>query len=133
MSIPEQARARARRFLECWRTRNAVGSLPLLQLTWASKLRRAQLRKVMASRFDAQKLREFELVKFTRTMAICDVEASARFEKDGGKLLSFRMICEDEPYQPNAEGTGTWGVNPTSVRIEELPNENTTDSQAEAR
>lgn len=56
-------------------------------------------------------------------MAVCDVEASVRFEAGGAKLLRFRMICEDAPYQPNAEGTGTWGVNPTSIRIEDLPEE----------
>jgi hypothetical protein len=115
---------RARKFLECWRTRNAAGSLTLLQLTWASKLSRSQLRKTMASRFDAQRLLEYELGTLARTMAVCDVEAVVRFEKEGRKRLYFRMVCEDGPYRPNAEGTGTWGINPTSTRIEDIKNEN---------
>lgn len=133
MSIPETARARARKFLECWRTKNAEGSLSFLQLTWAAKQSRRSNKQTMRSRFDAHRLLEYEIKDVARTMAITDVEVSARFEKEGQKLLRFRMVCEDAPYQPNAEGTGQWGINPNSIRIEELPNENATDSQAEAR
>ena len=121
MSIPETARARARKFLECWRTKNAVGSLSFLQLTWAAKLKRRHNLETMRSRFDAQRLVEYNIGAFARTMAICDVQAIVTFEKEGRKRLYFRMVCEDGPYQPNAEGTGTWGINPTSIRIEELP------------
>lgn len=120
MSIPEQARECARKFLECWRTRNALGSLAHLQLSWASKLSRTQLRKTMASRFDAQRLVQYQLGNFSRTMAVCDVEAKVLFEREGEKLLRFRMVCEDEPYRPNAKGDGTWGVNPTSIKTEDI-------------
>lgn len=120
MPLPEKARTCAQKFLECWRTRNAVGSLPFLQLSWASKLSRTQLRKTMASRFDAQRLVQYQLGSFARTMAVCDVETKVRFEKEGEKHLHFRMVCEDEPYRPNAKGDGTWGINPTSIRIEDI-------------
>lgn len=119
MSIPEAARDRARKFLECWRTKNAEGSLSFLQLTWAAKLKRRHNLQTMRSRFDAHPLLEYEFKDFARTMAVCDVEASAKFEAGGAKRLRFRMVCEDAPYQPNAEGTGTWGINPTSIRIED--------------
>lgn len=111
---------RARKFLECWRTKNAEGSLQHLQLTWAAKLKRIHNLQTMRSRFDAHRLLEYEIKNAARAMAICDVEAKVRFEKEGQKLLRFRMVCEDEPYKPNAEGTGTWGINPTSIRIEDI-------------
>lgn len=120
MSIPETARARARKFLECWRTKNAEGSLSFLQLTWAAKQSRRSNKQTMRSRFDAHRLLEYELKDFARNLAVCDVEADVVFEKEGRKLLSFRMICEDEPYKPNAAGTGEWGINPTSIRIEDI-------------
>lgn len=133
MPIPEIVSARAAKFLECWRTKNAEGCLSFLQLTWAAKQSRRSNKQTMRSRFDLHPLIEYELEKFSRTMAVCDVEASVKFEAGGAKRLCFRMVCEDAPYQPNSEGTGKWGINPTSIRIEELPNENATDSQAEAR
>lgn len=119
MSLPEIVSARAAKFLECWRTKNAEGSLSFLQLTWAAKQNRRSNKQTMYSRFDAHRLLEYGFRSFNRTMAICDVEASVRFEKEGAMLLRFRMICEDEPYKPNAEGTGQWGINPTSISIED--------------
>ena len=115
--------SRARKFLECWRTKNAEGALSFLQLTWAAKLSRSSNLQTMRSRFDAHRLVAYQLGHFTRTMAVCDVEASVKFEKQGGKLLRFRMVCEDYPYRPNAAGTGQWGINPNSISIEELPTE----------
>lgn len=123
MPIPETARARARRFLECWRTKNAEGSLSFLQLTWAAKQNRRSNKQTMRSRFDAHRLLEYELGAFSRTMAVCDAQAIVTFEKEDRKRVYFRMVCEDAPYQPNAEGTGQWGINPTSIRIEGLPEE----------
>lgn len=115
-----RAQETARKFLECWRTVNGVGVYRHIQKTWAAKFSETQVQKAMQSRFEIERLKEYRVRSATKQNAMCDIRAEIVLKEDERKMIYFRMVCETAPYKPDATGQADWGINPSSIRVENM-------------